>query len=216
MIDWSEIDTVLLDMDGTLLDLEFDNVLWNDCVPARYALQHRLSLTQAQIVLSSHCDLTRHTLEYYCLDAWARMTELNLLSLHRELLHLIRYRPHARGFLHRMREQGKQLLLVTNAHRDSLAIKDEVTGLVAVVDCAISSHDYAAPKESQSFWEQLAAAQRFDPKRTLLIDDNDRVLAAAGRFGLENLLSVTQPDSALPPRMNLTYPAFNHFDELLP
>jgi 5'-nucleotidase len=31
--DWREIDTVLLDMDGTLLDLEFDSHFWLSLVP---------------------------------------------------------------------------------------------------------------------------------------------------------------------------------------
>jgi 5'-nucleotidase len=215
LIDWSDVDTVLLDMDGTLLDLEFDNVLWNQRVPARYAREHGLSLAEAQAVLSEHCDRTQHTLAYYCLDTWARTTRLDLLALHRELVHLIRYRPHASSFLGAMRAHGKRLVLVTNAHRDSLAIKDGVTSLTASVDCAVSSHDFAAPKEDRRFWERLVAAEPFDPERAVLIDDNDRVLAAAGAFGVQRLVSVTQPDSALPPRESVAYPAFNHFDELL-
>jgi 5'-nucleotidase len=215
MIDWSEIDTVLLDMDGTLLDLEFDNVLWNQRVPVRYAQAHGLSLDEAQAVLAAHCDRTQYTLAYYCLDTWARTTRLDLLALHRELTHLIRYRPHAASFLGALRAQGKRLVLVTNAHRDSLAIKDEVTGLTANLDAAVSSHDFAAPKEDGRFWARLAARVSFDPARTVLIDDNDYVLAAAREFGVRHLLSVTQPDSALPPRASVAYPAFNHFDELL-
>ena len=40
MINWKNIDTVLLDMDGTLLDLHFDNHFWQTFVPLRYAQQH--------------------------------------------------------------------------------------------------------------------------------------------------------------------------------
>ncbi|EPR3214815.1 GMP/IMP nucleotidase, partial [Klebsiella pneumoniae] len=32
-IAWQEVDTVLLDMDGTLLDLAFDNYFWQTLVP---------------------------------------------------------------------------------------------------------------------------------------------------------------------------------------
>jgi putative hydrolase of the HAD superfamily len=42
-IDWSRIDTVLLDMDGTLLDLRFDNWFWQELIPSRYAAAHGLS-----------------------------------------------------------------------------------------------------------------------------------------------------------------------------
>ena len=39
---WPEIHTVLLDMDGTLLDLRFDNHFWRELVPERYAERHGL------------------------------------------------------------------------------------------------------------------------------------------------------------------------------
>ena len=37
MIDWNAINTVLLDMDGTILDLHFDNYFWKEYVPQKYA-----------------------------------------------------------------------------------------------------------------------------------------------------------------------------------
>ena len=45
MLDWSRIDTVLLDMDGTLLDLNFDNYFWQKHLPLRYAEARGLTPT---------------------------------------------------------------------------------------------------------------------------------------------------------------------------
>lgn len=36
MFNWKTIDTVLLDMDGTLLDLHFDNHFWLSLVPQEF------------------------------------------------------------------------------------------------------------------------------------------------------------------------------------
>ena len=47
MIDWSQIDTVLLDMDGTLLDLRFDNHFWLELVPRRFAEMHGISVRES-------------------------------------------------------------------------------------------------------------------------------------------------------------------------
>ena len=43
LIDWEEIDTILLDMDGTLLDLNYDLHFWLEHLPLIYASQHQIS-----------------------------------------------------------------------------------------------------------------------------------------------------------------------------
>ncbi len=216
LIDWDDIDTVLLDMDGTLLDLNYDNVLWNERLPERYATFHGLTMPAARERLERHFVETRHTIEHYCLDYWARFTQLNMLALHRELTHLIRYRPRAETFLAQLRASGRRAVLVTNAHRGGLDIKNEQTDLTRRLDHAVSSHDFGAPKESPEFWRRLDAAMPFDPKRTLFIDDNAAVLDAAQRHGIAQLLTVIQPDSSRPPRTGLIHAAFNDFAEIMP
>jgi 5'-nucleotidase len=41
-LDWNNIDTVLLDMDGTLLDLAFDSQFWLQDVPQALSLQRAI------------------------------------------------------------------------------------------------------------------------------------------------------------------------------
>ena len=45
---WDCIDTVLLDLDGTLLDLAFDNYFWLERIPTAYAAARGLTLEEAQ------------------------------------------------------------------------------------------------------------------------------------------------------------------------
>ncbi len=215
-INWNDIDTVLLDMDGTLLDLNYDNVLWNERLPERYATHHGVTADMARTTLERHFVETRHTIEHYCLDYWARFTQLDMLALHRELTYLIRYRPHAEAFLDRLKATGRRAVLVTNAHRGGLAIKDQLTGLTGRLDHAVSSHDFRAPKESAEFWLRLNDALPFDASRSVLIDDNAAVLDAAERHGVAQLVTVSQPDSGRPPREALAHAAFNGFDEIMP
>ncbi len=216
MIDWSRIDTVFLDMDGTLLDLEFDNVLWNSVLPQRYAIRHGIDETAARTHLLERFAATRHTITHYSLDYWAAHTSVDIFGMHDELKHLIRYRPHARRFLEWLRATGRRVWLVTNAHRRSLKVKDMMTGLTQEVHQAVSSHDFAAPKESAEFWQRLTDLEAFTPSRSLLIDDNAAVLDSARDYGVGHLLTITQPDSSQPPRSGLAYPAFNFFDEIMP
>jgi len=216
MIDWNSIDTVLLDMDGTLLDLCYDNTLWNTLLPERYGARHALSPEAARSHLFSHMHEHHGTLTFYCLDHWAEFTGLDIVALHEELVELIRFRPSAEHFLDWLKASGKRVVLVTNAHRASLMVKNSRCNVVAMLDADVSCHDYGAPKESPEFWSALMAEHPFDPARTLLIDDNYHVLRAAGEFGIRYLYTVSQPDLARPARDRLDYPAFNDFRELLP
>ena len=43
-VDWTEVDHVLLDMDGTLLDLAFDNDFWGQRIHEKYASIHDISI----------------------------------------------------------------------------------------------------------------------------------------------------------------------------
>ena len=54
MLDWSKISTVLLDMDGTILDLHFDNHFWLHHLPLRYSEIHQVNLAEAKKSLVDH------------------------------------------------------------------------------------------------------------------------------------------------------------------
>jgi len=216
VIDWQRIDTVLFDMDGTLLDLQYDNFVWNHLLPRQYAQFHDLPLEEASTILSSHMREIFGRIEFYCLRYWAEHTRLDVLAPHRQATHLIRWRPAAREFVRAIRHAGKRTLLVTNAHRDSIDIKHAHSGVGDEFDAVVSSHDFGAPKESPDFWEALRALHPFDPGRTLFIDDNAHVLDAAQAFGIEFVMTIAQPDSSRPRRSDLAHPAIEDFALLFP
>jgi putative hydrolase of the HAD superfamily len=214
IVDWDSIDTVLVDMDGTLLDLNFDTFFWRELVPQRYALKHDLSVPAAQAALAPRFEAKVGTLEWYCLDHWARDLGLDLKTLKREHRQRIRFLPGAQDFLARVRARGKRLSIVTNAHRDTFAVKAEHTGIHRLVDTVVCSHDYAAPKESAQFWHALERHEPFDARRTLLIEDSLTVLAAARAYGVQHTVAIRRPDSQLPPRAITDYVAIDGVFEL--
>ncbi|XEG73071.1 GMP/IMP nucleotidase [Pseudomonas sp. abacavir_1] len=194
-LDWAGIDSVLLDMDGTLLDLHFDNHFWLEHLPQRYAEHHGISREQADAELLPLFRDNAGQLNWYCLDFWSRELKLSVRDLKREVAHLIALRPDADTFLAALRRAGKRVALITNAHRDSLSLKLERVELAPWFDRLISSHDYGFPKEDQQFWQALHADFGFEPARSLFIDDSLPILRSARAFGVGHLLAVRQPDS---------------------
>lgn len=216
MVNWNEIDTVLLDMDGTLLDLHFDNFFWLEHLPLRYAEIHGEDHADARHRLIERFRQEQGTLNWYCVDYWSRELRLDVATLKDELIHLIRIRPYVEDFLARLHAGHRRVLLVTNAHRKSLDLKMAHTGLERWFDAIVCSHDFGMAKEHAGFWDALHAVEPFDPARTLFIDDSLSVLESARRYGIRWLLSLLQPDSARPPRSIEGFPAILHFDEIMP
>ncbi len=214
-IDWQQIDTVLLDMDGTLLDLHFDNYFWSTHLPERYAQLKGESIDEVTERLHAEIRSREGTLEWYCLDFWADMLDVDIKALKEEIQDKIRVRPHVEQFLEQLREANKRVVIITNAHPIGLNMKMERTKLESLLDLVISSHEFQTPKEAQEFWQQLMAREPFDPARTLFVDDTTRILDSARAFGIEHVLAIHQPDSQIE-RTVEGYPAISHFDEVLP
>lgn len=207
MINWQAVDTVLLDMDGTLLDLEFDNWFWQQHVPACYADANGLPFDEAERILLSWIKRHQGTLNWYCLDFWSDELKLNIAQIKREVGDRIAVRPGTLDFLDALHRSDKQVVMVTNAHRDALDLKLEKTRIDRYFDALISSHDYGHPKEDQAFWHRLQEQQPFNPERTILFDDSLPVLHSARTYGIAQPVSILHPDSSLPKRSH-TEPFF--------
>jgi len=216
MIDWTTIDTVLLDMDGTLLDLHFDNHFWQAHVPLRYAEARGLPHATAREELMARYHARAGTLEWYSVDFWETELELDIMALKEEVAHLIAVHPAVTGFLTAARAAGKRIVLATNAHHKALTLKMARTGLAPHFDALVSSHALGYAKEQRGFWEKLQALEPFDPARTLLVDDSLPVLDAARAYGIAHLVAVRTPDTKQPPKDTRDYPTIDSFAQLLP
>ena len=216
MIDWTQIDTVFLDMDGTLLDLHFDNHFWLEHVPRRYAERRGLEPEQAQRELIEKYRSIEGTLDWYCVDRWSRELGLDIALLKEEVDHLIAVHPHVMEFLEALARAGKRRVLVTNAHQKSIALKMERTRLSGHLERIVCAHDLGLPKEDPGFWQRLHDIEPFDPERTLFVDDSLSVLESARSYGFRWLLAVLQPDSRKPQKEAGGFAAIRDFSELTP
>ena len=212
---WADVATVLLDMDGTLLDLRFDNYFWLELVPQRYAQLHQLSLEAAYAALEPRFIAKQGTLDWYCIDFWSRELALDVAQLKREVRAHVRFLPGAELFLQTLHTRGLDPVLVTNAHRETLAIKIEQTGLGRYFRRVVSSHELGMPKEDPRFWAQLQARLDFDPARCLFVDDSIPVLRAARVHGIAQIFAISRPDSTQRARQMEDFATVERVQDLL-
>ena len=214
-LDWDNIDTVFLDMDGTLLDLNYDNQVWSHIVPAAWAEAQQISFTQAQQLLGQHMSSLLGTMPFYSFSYWSEFTGLDIMQLHQSATSHVGYLPGAKDFLTLLKNSNKQTYIATNADRKGFDLKHQLTGLGDYVQGIVSSHDFAVPKEQQEFWLALQQQHPFDPARTLFLDDTPRVLDAAAKFGIRENWAILNPDSRKPPRERTVHPAVKDCGELM-
>ncbi len=215
MPDWNTIDTVLLDMDGTLLDLNFDNYFWQEHVPIRYAEKHSLEVHEAKATLRPRFREAEGTIEWYCVDYWSRILGLDIARLKAEVEHLIAVHPHVVDFLGMLEQKNIRRVLVTNAHQKSLMLKLDHTGIQQYLDQIICAHEYGVPKEDIRFWDKLKADVTFDKTRSLLVDDSLPVLRSAQAYGIAYLLAVRKPDSQNPEKDVEEFQAIYNFSDII-
>ena len=216
-INWNHIEKVFFDMDGTLLDLHYDNHFWEQHLPKRYAEIQGLSIEIANDILKRRIHSLQGKIEWYCIDFWSDTLNLDIMTLKYETAHRIQWRPYAEKLLKRLKARGISLYLVTNAHPKSIAIKHQHQPLTHYFDDIISSHDYQAAKESTLFWSTLKERLEYSPAKTLFFDDNIAVLTSAKENGqLTNLFDIAKPDSQRPKRQRSLFPMIECFSTILP
>jgi len=212
--DWPNIDTVLLDLDGTLLDQAYDNHIWRDLVPQRFAVAHSMDLHAAYAEIARRFAERSGTLDWYCIDYWSRTLEIDIGALHREVRSHVAWLPGAREFLVRMRASGKRLVLLTNSHPVALRVKNEQTSVLDFLDAAVTSHEFGAPKEHERFWQEARARFDFDPQRSLFADDNSKMLEAARNAGVRWVYGVRHWDTKGSRREHMDHPAIDAVADL--
>jgi putative hydrolase of the HAD superfamily len=216
VLSWDRIDTVLLDMDGTLLDLHYDNHFWQVYVPEKFAEKHGLTDAEALEECFRRYNAKAGTLDWYCVDYWTEQLNLDIVGLKEELAHLIAVHPDVPEFLQAARAAGKRVALVTNAHHKSLTLKMQKTGLGVHFDAIHCAHAFGLAKENDAFWAALRQVEPFQPERTLLVDDSLPVLRSARNYGIGHLLAVYQPDTRLPAKDVGEFAAIRRFAEIMP
>ncbi|HKN86181.1 MAG TPA: HAD family hydrolase, partial [Nitrospiraceae bacterium] len=203
--DWSQVDDVLLDMDGTLLDRHFDNFFFEEELPRRYAVKHGLEVVEAREKLFALYRTVEGELDWTNLHYWTKTLGIDVIAMTKEFDYMIGFLPHAEEFLRHLNTEGKRVSLITNAHTTGVAIKVEKTGLDHYVHRIVDAFEVGYLKMRAEYWPVCQRLLRFEPTRTLYLDDDESCLHAAQAYGIGHIFHSAKSSSQLPPHRSERY-----------
>jgi putative hydrolase of the HAD superfamily len=210
-----DIKYVLLDMDGTLLDLYFDDYFWGHLVPEKYAERHNMTFGAAKDFLYKTYKSHEKTLNWCDIDFWSRELKLDIPALKEQIRHLIEVHPYVIDFLKRMKKQKKKIFMLTNAHYKTVKIKFRKTQIGEYFDDVLCSFNVGHPKEYLEFWQGAEKRLKFDKDHSLFIDDTEDVLVTAEKYGIKYLLFKAHASSKLEPKKTKEFLTIHDFRELM-
>jgi putative hydrolase of the HAD superfamily len=215
LVDWNQVQDVLLDMDGTLLDRHFDNFFFEEELPRRYAAKEGLQFEASRDRLMAMYRSVEGELAWTNLEYWTGRVGIDIVGMHHELEHMIGFLPGAQQFLKAVRAEGKRIVVLTNAHHTGVAVKSGKTGLDRYVDRIVDAFEVGYLKMRPEYWPACRRLVGFDPSRSLYVDDDESCLRAARQYGIATIVHSAKSSSRLPPAPSSDFPSVEHLSALL-
>ncbi len=202
-------------MDGTLLNLEFDNEFFSEFLPTQYALAKGVPKNVAQKDLFARYKAVEDTLQWFDIEYWGRELGLDVVGLTEQQSHKVSLHPDACAFLKHIPALGKPASLITNAHHSTLKIKVQRTGSDRYLKKMLCSSEVGAPQHHPKFWDYAQKEIGYNPTRTLFVDDSEKVLLAAREHGIRYLLHRSKPSTVAPPLPSDKFHSIEDFNPLM-
>ncbi len=215
-IDWSAIDTVLLDMDGTLIDRHHEDMFWHGILPKAYARKNKMTLKQAEdFLFKLYASKGPKSLEWGSAALWEKDLKIGFRSLRRKIVPYIKLHPHTLEFLKFLKRNKKTVYLVTAADPSDVDIEVAHTKIGKYIDEIFTTFDFGATKHYPIFWKRFQKKIKFDSKRTMLAEDNENIARVASKFGIRYVIFKSKASSKKPPKIPKGLFCVHHFDELI-
>ncbi len=215
MINWNEINIVLLDMDGTLLDDHYERMFWDNMLPDMFAEKHKINIEDSKKELQKIYNKHIGTNKWGDIDFWEKELDMELWNIRYQISHLLKLHPHTINFLEFLKKQNKKVFMVTAAPMNDIDFKFKHTKLEKYFIKIYTEIDIGYSKHDIKFWEALKKLTTFDNDSTLLAEDNEGILKIAKIFGIKHLILKGKYNSKFPAKSSKEFLTVNHFDEII-
>ena len=184
---FKDIECLLIDMDGVILDNAYDNDFWQNQIPEVIADSKGIGFDDAKRLAIQIFNYKKNTKDWYDVDYWSNMLDIDIEAQKRSEKSFSRISLYD-GVIDTLNvlKNKTKMILITNAHRKTLNIKLEKYNLTPYFDEIVCAHELHYVKEDIQLWYMLRSKYRLDYEKTLLVEDtinNINVGLSAGISG---------------------------------
>ena len=184
---FKDIECLLVDMDGVILDNAYDNDFWQNQIPEVIADSKGIAFDDAKRLAIQIFNYKKNTKDWYDVDYWSNMLNIDIEAQKRSEKSFSRISLYD-GVIDTLSvlKNKTKMILITNAHRKTLNIKLEKYNLTPYFDEMVCAHELNYVKEDIQLWYMLRSKYRLDYEKTLLVEDtinNINVGLSAGISG---------------------------------
>ena len=184
---FKDIECLLIDMDGVILDNAYDNDFWQNQIPEVIADSKGIGFDDAKRLAIQIFNYKKNTKDWYDVDYWSNMLDIDIEAQKRSEKSFSRISLYD-GVINTLSilKNKTKMILITNAHRKTLNIKLEKYNLTPYFDEMVCAHELNYVKEDIQLWYMLRSKYRLDYEKTLLVEDtinNINVGLSAGISG---------------------------------
>ena len=201
----------LIDLDGVILDTKYDNFFWQEHIPKVYAEKNNISLSDAVNFTHALFHYKKKTKDWYDIIYWSNILNIDIAKEKERKTNMdkICLKDGSLDILDKLKNQGKKLFLITNAHRTTLNIKLKKFDVSKYFDEMICSHELGYIKENIQFWHILRLKLKLDYKYSVLVEDTFENINSAYHAGLNNFVYISENKKFTSPLSPLIVKSFS-------
>ena len=166
---------ISFDMDGTLVETEFTDWVWNHGIPILYSKKTGLPFDAAKVsVEKEYQKVGDGAIEWYDIKYWFQFFKLdiNWKSLMERYVDKIHVYPDVHPILERLKGHFK-LILTSNAGREFIDVEMEATGLGKYFDQIFSAtSDFRELKKAPTFYQRVCDILKVHPEEMVHVGDH--------------------------------------------
>ena len=191
MVKLNSTTAILLDLDGVILNLEYDIKFWESWLPDHVANQSNRILEEIKAEIQAEIDIQRGTLNFYDLNYWDNLLNVDCMKIIKEQEEKCSYLEGSYEALQRLSTLNNRMHIVTNGDPRVQEYKAETQNFLEFFDSIFYSMHAGYPKEEKEFWALARHNLNLDFEDAIFIDDDFKVVTAAIKVGIRKVIWIT-------------------------